>query len=284
MKFDAIRGRIKTYEAGEIASEVGTELQKIISRQGIDIFKNINQLNEKIRNSALSCVKKEQLILIFTCSTLPDFAANAKSDLNLVDVDNILHNVINTTGLSYQTALKLITDTLYACGLYFPVEYGPVLSTQSVEYRLHALMPSALAEAETKKVSGMIDSFQKKYATESASKEKETAAAEVTDSIYKLCEAGISDGFYMLACCYLYGECGTAVDESLGLQYLKVAAERGHIKAASKLGAVYYGSDSPFDRSYTLAHHYYTRPGAMAVGNNGQTELEDIYQQKKVIL
>lgn len=282
MTFDAIRGEISTYETDIAASIVGAELQKIISKHGVKVFKDLALLKEEIQKSELPAVKKEQLLLVCACSTVPDFAANARSDLNLVDVDNIVHNVINTTGLSYKTTLVLVTDILYTCGLHFPVEFGPVLSKQSVEYRLHALLPSAVAETEINKATELFVSFQSKYSSvDTHDKGKQAAAAKTTSMIRKLCEAGIPTGFYLLGRCYLYGECCTDVNRKLGLQYMKIAAEQGHIEAAAQLGDAYYNSTSAMDRSFTLAHHFYSRPGALAVEPSRQKALEDIYAQKK---
>lgn len=281
MTFDAIHEGIKTYETDAEASVVGAQLQKLIAKHGLDILKNLDLLREEIQKTELPNVKKEQLILVFSCSTVPDFAANARSDLNLVDVDNIVHNVIATTGLSYGTTISLVTDILYACGMHFSVEYGPVLFEQSVDYRLHALMPSTVAAAEVKKTRELFDSFQRKYFNAAESPAREADAAKVIGAIQKLCAAGISDGFYLLARCYLYGACDTAVDHSRGLQYMKIAAEQGNNEAAAQLGDAYYNCDSALERNYTLAHYYYTRPGALALGPSGRSALEDIYEQKK---
>lgn len=281
MAFDAIRGKINTYKTDIVASIVGAELQKIVLKHGVNVFKDIALLREEIQKSELPIVKKEQLILVFTCSTGADFAANAKSDLNLVDVDNIIHNIIETTGLSYKTTLVLVTDILYACGLRFSVEYGPVLSKQSVDYRLHALLPSTVAETEINKATELFASFQGKYSSvDIHDKEKQAAAAKITSLIRKLCEAGIPAGFYMLGRCYLYGECCTDVNQELGLQYMKIAAEQGHIEAAAQLGDAYYNCTAALDRNFTLAHYYYTRLGALAAGVSRQKALEDIYAQK----
>ena len=270
MNFDLIRSQVGTYETEADKSVVSAQLQTIIANHSFEIFRDTERLAAEIGSLQISKTVKAQLVLILSCSTLPDFILNSKSDLNLVDVDNVVHNVVQTTGLSYQCALRLITDVFYACGLSFPVEYGPQISETAslnsgnlIEYKLHAMMPSEMAEAEIKSTEKLI--------AESSS--------DAVAAIHKLCSAGISKGFYLLGRCYLYGECGTDIDYSKAAELMKIAAKQGIAEAAADLGDIYYNSENILLRNYTLAHHYYTRPGAIAVSKERQKALRDIYRQ-----
>lgn len=282
MNFDIIRSQVGRYETDAAASPVAAQLQTLIARHGLEIFRDTELLNQALSGSQLSKTIKAQLALIFSSSTLLDFILNSKSDLNLVDVDNALHNVVGSTGLSYKAALVLLTDVLYACGLSFAVEYGPQLRDSSVEYRLHALMPSQMVETETRTAEGLIAAYNNLIGMNQEKEDEETirrAASEAVSALHKLCEAGVPEGFYMLGRCYLYGDCGTKPDFQKALELMQIASDHGSTEAAAALGDVFYESSSRFIRDYTLAHHFYTRPGAMAMGKDRQRALQEIYKQ-----
>ncbi|GFH42502.1 hypothetical protein Hs30E_10530 [Lactococcus hodotermopsidis] len=281
MNFETIRSKVGKYETKADASVVATQLQSLIAKKGFDVFKNIELLTEEIKSLKLSPTTKAQLSLVFSCSTLPDFILNSKSDLNMVDVDNAVHSVVSSTELSYKCAIALIADVFYACGLSFAIENGPQLVNGSIEYKLHALMPSVMAEAETKKAIELHKAYESAYG-EKKDKLPEAAgiaAEKAVEVIKSLCVAGISEGFYLLGRCYLYGECGTDIDRTKAMELMKTAAEQGNTRAAVLLGDLFYQSDDPLVRDYTLAHHYYTRPGTLAMGKKQQTSLQDIYKQ-----
>lgn len=282
MNFETIRDRIGKYETNADASDVSTQLQTLIAKYGFDVFKNGELRSKEINNLKLSPTVKAQLILIFSCSTLPDFIHNSKTDLNLVDIDNAIHNVVNSTGLSYKCAIMLIADVFYACGLSFAIEYGPQLVNNSVEYKLHALMPSKMAETEITNAERLMYAYYNVHNKKSSKKVDESVQSTAEDAvraILKLCSAGIPKGFYLLGRCYLYGECGTSIDSSKALELMKIAAEHGVPEAAAILGDIYYQSEDPLIRDYTLSNHYYTRPGALAMGKERQKSLKDIYMQ-----
>jgi len=278
MNFETIRSQIGRYETKSDASIVAVQMQSLIAKNGFDVFKNIELLNEEIKELQLSSTIKAQLSLIFSCSTLPDFILNSKSDLNMVDIDNAVHSVVNSTGLSYKCVIMLIADVFYACGLNFAIEYGPHLAKNNVENRLHALMPSAMVEKEVKNTKLLIAEYAKMVGKDQDESTKK-AATDAVLAIRKLCDAGIAEGFFLLGKCYLYGDCGTEIDKPHAFELMKTAAYKGIPEAAAILGDIHYNSDDPLMRDYTLAHHYYTRPGAMALGATRRSSLQDIYKQ-----
>jgi hypothetical protein len=283
MNFETIRSQVGEYETEADASDVSNQLKALIAKYGYDIFRNSELLVEEIKGLNLSSTIKAQLALIFSCSTLRHYIYNSKSDLNMVDVDNAVHNVVNTTGLTYKVAISLIADIFYACGLSFAIEYGPQLINNSVEYKLHALMPSAMAETEIKKATELHKACENVSEKDDDLSDSAVDAAETAESAVKtingLCAAGISEGFYLLGRCYLYGECGTDIDSKRAMKLMKIAAEQGEPKAAAILGDLYYQADDPVERDYTLAHHFYTKPGTLAIGKDRRTALQDIYKQ-----
>ena len=279
MNFETLRNKVRIYETKAESSVVASELKELVAKNGLEIFRDPEKLGELLEATKLSAVVKAQLRLIFSCSTLPDFILNTKSDLNMVDMDNAVHGVVVTTGLSYKCAIKLIVDIFYGCGLDFPVEYGPQLVNHAVEYKLHAIMPSATAEEEVVKMLTAYDKYER--AADKELEDSKSAATEAVKIMRQLCEAGMPEGFYYLGRCHLYGECGTAVDKVKGMEYMKIAADRGNAAAAAILGDIYYEAKEPLRRSYTLAHHYYTRPGALAVKKERRAALEDIYAQQR---
>lgn len=289
---------IKKYETDEPASEVAKCLKGIIKTHGMEAFNDCELLSEEIRRSKISKDKRSQLILVFNCSSISHYLLNSKVDLNLVDVNNVIHNVVKTTGLSHKTAIILVADIFSACGLHFAVEYGPVTVEDRVEYRLHALMPSDMIEAEIRQATDYCNRYRQLSANNDAGEnsleeDEETndqddrgdapdiheIADKAMESIQKLCAAGVPDGFYLLACCYLNGSCNTAMDSKKALHFMKIAAKQGHTEAAAFLGDMYYASENVLDRDYTMAQYYYTCPGALAIGSRRQSNLLDIYRQ-----
>jgi len=282
MNFDMIRSQVGRYETNADTSPVAAQLQTLIAKHGLEIFRDTELLNQEIRGSQLSKTIKAQLALIFSSSTLPDFILNSKSDLNLVDMDNALHNVVGSTGLSYKVALALIADVFFACGLSFAIEYGPQLRDSSIEYKLHALMPSTMVETETQTAERLIAAYNNLIGMNLEEEDDKTikkAASEAVSAIHKLCEAGVSKGFYMLGRCYLYGDCGTKPDFQKALELMKIASDHGIPEATAALGDIFFEPASLFAIDYTLAHHFYTRPGAMAMGKDRQRALQEIYKQ-----
>jgi hypothetical protein len=299
MNFDAIRGKVGQYETNAEASPVSAQLRAVMAKHGPEVFRDTALLNREIAASPLSGTLKAQLALVFSSSTLPDFVLNAKSDLNMVDVDNAIHSVVASTGLSYKVALALVADVFFACGLNFAIEYGPQLRDGALVYALHALMPSGMADAEIKTAERLVAAHKALVGKGTETKDEEAvqkAAGEAVSAIRKLCNAGVPQGFYLLGRCHLYGDCGTEPDVQKALELLKIAADHGVAAAAAALGDIYYepsglsavngpDKDAPPSpaawllRDYTLAHHYYTRPGAMAMGTDRQRALRDIYRQ-----
>ncbi len=285
MDFGAItnritKNRIGNYEAKD-GSAVSVQLRNLIAQHGYDIFKDKTALTEEIQKFTLSNTLKSQLTLVFSCSTLSDFILNSKSDLNMVDIDNVVHSVVSSTGLTYDCAISIIADTFDACGLRFAIEYGPKLVDGTVKNGLSAMMPSGVAEAEIKKTQEMYNKFNSTYANGIQIAQKEQAKNEATavvNAMNRLCSAGLAEGYYLLGRCYAFGECCTNVDSKKALEYMKIAADKGHVAAAGYLGDMYYEGDA-FTRDYTLAHHYYTRPGTKALGKKQQDALKDIYKQ-----
>jgi len=282
MDFKAAFSKIEKYKSGEVMSPVAAQLHVMIAKNGLDVFIDNDVLRGEIDSLSISRTAKAQLVLIFSCSTLSDYVRNSKSDLNMVDVNNAIHSVVSSTGLSYKCVIELVADVFYACGLDFSVEYGPQLIDDSTEYGLHAVMPSKLAEDEVNKARALRQKYESQYGEGFDKKDASDAgeaARKAVEAMRKLCNAGVPEGFYMLGLCYLYGECGTASDLNKGLKFMQLAAEQGIVEAAAILGDYYYDSEDPLTRDYTLAHYYYTRPGAMAMGRERQLALQDIYKQ-----
>lgn len=282
MNFATISSQVGHYATRVEASILAAQMKQLIDRNGYDVFESIDTLNAEIMKLDLSTTLKAQLVLVFSSSTLADFILNSKSDLDLVDINNAIHNVVSSTGLSYNRAIEIVTDVFYACGLDFPVEYGPQMDNNTIEYKLHAFIPNELADAEASKTRQILSSYIDEYENmhdRKMSAEAKAAAEGVIESIKKLCTAGNTSGFYMLGVCYLYGIGGTARDYRKALSFLKMAAKQGDSAAAALLGDIYYQSPSSSVRDNSLAHYYYTMPGALALSEKRQHALQDIYRQ-----
>ena len=282
MNFDYIPNRVGTYETAD-NSAVAAGVQSIIAEHRLEIFKDPERLVEEINGLSLSKAVKAQLTLIVLCSTLSDFVLNSKDDLNLVDVDNAIHNIVQSTGLSHQVVIRLVADVFYGCGfLDFAMEYGPQITDGNLEYKQHILLSSEAADVEIAHAESLVADYRRHAGKSGITKNSDAAqeaAGDAVAALHKLCSAGIAKGFYLLGRCYLYGDCGTDIDTSKGSQLMQVAAKQGIAEAAAEIGDFYYQTEDPTARDYTLAHYYYTRPGAIAMGKERQRALQDIYKQ-----
>lgn len=275
MDFKKVWNRLAYKPNKYSAGALGNELRQIVEENGVAIFQNPGQLSSALDQAEIGIAPKQQLLLLTASSHIADFTANAKGGLSLVDIDNALHDAVLSTGLSYKTALKLITDIFYACGLDFAVEYGFVLGESESSYRLHAIMPADLAEAEIDRIRQLADSY---VSADNESKKKE-AAKEAILRICQLGRAGVAEGFYLLGKCYLNGDFGTRVDLGKAKENLKIASRMGVLEASALLGDLFYAGGEGQKPDYTLAHSFYTRPGALALGLKQRKALHDIYLQ-----
>ena len=156
------------------------------------------------------------------------------------------------------------------------------MTDDTIEYNLHAVMPEDMAEEKVRSVTERFNSFNSKYAFSDAaslSEEGREEAGLIIRDIKSLCNAGVSEGFYLLGRCYLEGRCGTDRDPAKAEQLMRAASEQGNIKANAALGDIYFGTENYGIRDYTLAHHFYTKPGTLAAGEEQQQALAEIYRQ-----
>ncbi|MCL1809214.1 MAG: hypothetical protein FWG42_05500 [Clostridiales bacterium] len=256
--------------------ELQNVLKTIVDKNGTDVFNDPDRMLEALEGQEIGNAAKHRLLLAVASSNIGDFAANTEEGLNLVDVDNAVHDVAASTGLAHQTALQLVMDVLNACGLDFAVEDGFVLEEAGIEKRLHAVMPNELARYEEERVR----SLAKRLAEAGFATQEEEAAAvrEATAAVARLCRAGVPTGFYLLGRCYYLGELGTEKNMNKAVEYLSAASGMGCAEASAMLGMLHYSSKSFLLRDYTKAHCYFTRPGALALGAERQA-LKDIYMQ-----
>ncbi len=284
MDFSFIKNTVGKYPKEEGASPLSRELQSIVSKLGPEVFDNKDLVIGEIEKTELDEKTKSQFALVLKCSNIADYVRNSKSDMSVVDLDNAIHNVAESTGLTHDAALTVTVDVLYAFGLRFEVEFSPVLADGKIEKRLHAAMPSSAAEREIKDAHVLYDLYKKSVddAAEGNADEEtvKKSAEEAINAINNLCSCGISEGFYLLGLCHYYGDCGTAVDKEASLTFMSCASDMGNAKAASFLGNLYYCEDNPRLRDYTAAHYYFTRPGALAMGKTEQNALKDISMQR----
>ncbi|MCL1983369.1 MAG: hypothetical protein FWG53_09850 [Clostridiales bacterium] len=258
------------------SSELGEQLKLIVDTSGTGVFKDPGRMQKALEEHNIGQAAKHQLLLAAAASNIGEFTANIGEGLSLVDVDNAVHDIVASTGLAHKTALQLVIDILYACGLDFAVESGFAHGKHGVEKSLHALMPNELADSEAKRARQLAQKLSEAgFATQ---EEAAAAVREATAAIARLCEAGVPTGFYLLGRCYYLGELGTEQNMAKAVEYLSAASEMGCAEASTMLGSLHYSSKSASLRDYTRAHCYFTRPGALALGTERQA-LEDIYMQ-----
>lgn len=278
MDLKTIVKSVKRYSGGHNASDTSRQLSKMIAANGYGIFKEPDKLLEETAKLDLPDVTKGQLGLIFRCSSFTNYISNPEADFNMVDVNNVIHNVTETTGLNYDCVIRNVADVFGAMGMDFSIEYVPRLVDGAIREDITAMMPSDIAAQETQRADKLLEGYRNKYGDGPAETEEEQqAAAEAVAAIRRLCDAGNAEGFYLLGVCYKNGACNTEKNEKKASELFKTAAEKGNAKAANALGDQFYEAEDFLDRDYTLAHYYYTKPGALPLNYSQQHRLEDIY-------
>ena len=77
---------------------------------------------------------------------------------------------------------------------------------------------------------------------------------------------------------HLYGYFGAEKDEKKAYSYLQIATEQGDPDASNLMGDLLANRES-FLADYTLAHYYFTKPGAVALRETDRETVKMIYRQ-----
>lgn len=270
MKFDVIREKllgsdITVYKPAEYDSPLAKELRIALDDTGIGVFSDATKLVALIDSFDIPSETKAQLRLIFTASNLSQFILNAQQAFSFVDMDNAVRQVVDSTGLSYQTVIDLVPDILFGCGIDFPIVTRPqIRKSGESDTKITALFASGAAQSQ-------LDSIHQLLSAGS-----DDADAQMASMLQNLVSAGNPQAYGMMGKLYREGAHGFAQDDALADKYLTIAAEYGDPSSANTVAESNYNHGK-----YTLAHYYYTRPGAAAKNEEQQSQYVDILSQRE---
>lgn len=276
MKFDVIREKLlgsdtTVYKPSEYDSPLAKELRIALDDTGIGVFSDATKLVALIDSFDIPSETKAQLRLIFTASNLSQFILNAQPSFSFVDMDNAVRQVVDSTGLSYQTVIDLVPDILFGCGIDFPIVTRPqIRKSGESDTKITALFASGAAQSQLDSINQLLS------INRLLSADRDEADAKLASMLQDLVSAGNPQAYGMMGKLYREGAHGFAQDDALADKYLTIAAEYGDPASANTLAESNYNHGK-----YTLAHYYYTRPGAAAKNEGQQSQYADILSQRE---
>ncbi|WP_034447879.1 tetratricopeptide repeat protein [Butyrivibrio sp. AE2032] len=278
MGFSNFKNVIDKCDSDKRITKTSVALKKIIDENGRNILSDKNALFSLIDEAACSEKSKLQVKLILGCDTVRKNLITKDNRLlfKMTDIDNMLHIICSETGLTYIAAVETLSDILYALGLDFGIEYSPILEGDNVKLAIHAILPSDYVYDESVRVRKEFSEIAK-----TSQKELDQREKNLLKDIITLANAGVPEGFYLLAKCYQLGYLNTVLNPVKATELIKAAADAGHTEAIAELADTYYEEDSFLERSFDKAFYYYTRPGSVPLNSKRQRRVEDIYDQRK---
>ena len=280
MTIQSLNRKNAEYGGSTSNSPVSACIRALLKERGYKLFENKPLLKSELDRCNLPPVTISQLWLIFSASDICAWLINPSADFNLVDADNMLHNIHRTTGLRYDVIQRLLSDILSGIGLDFTIEQTTVYEGGVFAEKLHVHMPSELAKKKCARVAELMSKKLPTYAGTGAPELTQSDITEAATLLRELCDAGVPAGMYMAGLCHMEGHCGYTKDIKIGRELIKTSASRGVPEAAAAMGDLYYNSDDLRIRDYTLAHKYYTMPGAAALNKARRSALIDICKQE----
>lgn len=276
MSFINIQNKVRQLETSKRKNRTSAALQSIFNEHGHSIIADEQTLFSLIDNAEFPEVSKLRVKLVFSCVAVRNYLSGDTIDLKMTQINNLLHVICSTTGLTYIVAVETLSDILCALGLNCTITYSPVLEGDKIKNEIHTVMPVDIAVVETARIRKDFEIVEKQSGNIS-----EEEGKALLEDIKRLCSAGIPDGFYLLSKCYQYGYLNTAINLAKAEEYIKLAADAGSSDAASSLADKYYHNDNFMKRSFEEAFYYYTKPGSVSLKTNQQMNVIDIYKQKK---
>ena len=232
---------------------------------------------------------KERYRLVLVCTGIGNMLVNADNGLTMVQIDAVIQDAVNHSGLGYDAALKVVHDLFASCGIDAALQERDKLDDQGNVVRVHVW---PLGEYKREKLAKTATTAMNEAARQEALQRQDDdafddqkhreASKTAVSSITELMRAGEPLGFHLMGICQKNGTCGVVQSDVEAKKSLRIAANNGYAESAALLGDMYYANNPlMFSRDYTAAFRYYTRPGAMALGNSKRVAaIEDIRAQR----
>ena len=240
--------------------------KSVVRENGTDILNDNVKLEEALLRYGCDQTVVYQLLLLLQASNVLRYIPQRTTGISMVDINNIVINAEETTGLNRKIIKQLLSVIFY--GLSMPTEFEQVCIPSSDKYTLQDI---ALIDLE--KYNEDIALFEQ--AVQTCDVEMLAANSERFELLVK---AGHPDALYLKGVCCLNG-LSTASDVKLAKSYFTAAFHSGNSRAGAMLGDLMY-ENSFF--SNTKAFKYYTSIGSVALDEKRKNIVNTFIEQQSV--
>ena len=245
---------------------IKSQLKEIVSKDNGLLFESPADVKKILVSNNIDKKTASQISMIFECSHVINYIK--KDTLSLIDVNNCLNDIIDSTGLNAIVCKDLLSAILYAYGLQ-PIteefDKSHITELKRTGQDLELINPvSKSYEAELE----IIDQYVENQHT--------TGLNEKAHILEQALRDGDAYALYIKGKCYLNGV-GTAKDPARAKELLSKSSAKGFAKANTLLGDI-----ALKNYSYTEAYNYYTGLGAVALSPERQKNLSSILRNKKI--
>lgn len=244
----------------ENPSVMATALKDIVVKEGAVIYRDVEKLSDLMKEKNLQPAYIKQVELVVCASSLVRYLEQLATGLSAIDINNIILTA-EGAGLSSLAARRIVADILYSLNV-------PQLSQD-------------LSNVDVKDIS----EISKIYIPPQAYNSRLSDFVSITDGggmleqeqvseLLGFMKAGIPGAYTLMGRLYLIGK-GVPADEKKALELLRHAAAAGDSAAYGYLGDYYYNKNNE------TAHELYSRPGALALGEERWKKFRNLEKCKK---
>ena len=239
---------------------VAATLKSIVGDQGPDVYRDIPQLVDYLKEKNIRDCAIKQVELVLYGSSLVRYLDRLSGGLSAVDINNIVLTA-EQAGLSSKAARKTVSDILYS--LSVPQQTIDLSTNELAEQTSGGglYVPPVAYEKEIAK-------FRRKIQQDQELSEQEFS------ELNKFVIAGIPVAYTLMGAVYLKG-LGVPANQDTALEKLKYAASHGDAEAYGLLGDLY------FDHDNMRAFEFYSRPGAMALNEERCDRFRRLHKVKR---
>lgn len=244
----------------ENPSVMATVLKDIVAKEGVDIYRDVEKLSERMkeRNCQLTYIKQVELAV--SSGSLVRYLEQLTTGLSAIDINNI---IITTegAGLSSSAARKVVADILYSLNVPQLAQEVADIQRKDISEMSKIYIPPQAYSSRLREFVALTDGGG-------------TLSQEQMSELLGFVKAGIPEASTLLGKLYLVGN-GVPKDHEKALEILGHAASTGDAAAYGCLGDYYYNKDNE------AAHQLYSSPGALALNEERWNKFRNLEKCKK---
>lgn len=253
---EVITRKVITENPGVMAAA----LKDIVAKEGADIYRDVDKLSAMMKERKLQPAYIKQVELAVCASSLVRYLEQLATGLSAIDINNIILTA-EGAGLSSVTARRIVADILYSLNVPQLAQELSVGGGKDISEMSKIYIPPLAYNSRLSNFMSIIDGGG-------------TLEQEQVTELTGFMKAGIPGAFTLMGRLYLIGR-GVPQDEEKALKLLGHAAELGDGAAYGYLGDYYYNKNNE------TAHQLYSRPGALALGEDRWRKFRNLEKCKK---